>query len=67
MLLCDARGAPVAEAGVWLGPHSTCNEAEYTGLIAGLRLAARCGVQRLRVQGGARPRFLLDERAGAGG
>ena len=43
---------------MWLGPHSTCNEAEYTGLIAGLRLAARCGVQRLRVQGGAPPRLL---------
>ena len=52
---------------MWLGPHSTCNEAEYTGLIAGLRLAARCGVQRLRVQGGARPPYLRDERAGAGG
>jgi len=65
VLLCDERGAPVAEAGVWLGPHSTCNEAEYTGLIAGLRLAARCGVQRLRVQGGAWPCFLRPEALAA--
>ena len=65
VLLCDERGAPVAEAGVWLGPHSTCNEAEYTGLIAGLRLAARCGVQRLRVQGGAWPCFLRLEALAA--
>ena len=50
---------------MWLGPHSTCNEAEYTGLIAGLRLAARCGVQRLRVQGGAWPCFLRPEALAA--
>jgi hypothetical protein len=59
VLLCE-RDTPVAEAAVWLGPHSTCNEAEYTGLIAGLRLAARCGVQRLRVQGGASELILLS-------
>ena len=63
VLLSD-RDTPVAEAGVWLGPHSTNNEAEYTGLIAGLRLAARCGVQRLRVQGGTPPVIAQSLRKG---
>ncbi len=52
MLLSVAGGgAVVAETGVWMG-HATNNEAEYTGLVAGLLLARRCGVRRLLVQGG---------------
>ena len=51
-VLLAAHGGRVAEAGVWLG-HATNNEAEYTGLLAGLQLAIRCGVRRLLVEGGA--------------
>jgi hypothetical protein len=51
-VLLSARGAALAEAAVWLG-HATNNEAEYTGLVAGLHLARRCGVRRLLVEGGA--------------
>jgi len=47
--LCDAQtGAPVFEAGYWLG-EMTNNQAEYTGLLRGLEAAARAGAKSLKI------------------
>lgn len=45
------RGQTVlAEGGVFL-PHATNNQAEYTGLIAGLEKARELGLRKLTIQG----------------
>lgn len=47
--IADADGAPVFEAGYFLG-RVTNNQAEYTGLLKGLAVAARAGADELEIR-----------------
>ena len=47
--LMDAQGKTVEESGECIG-HATNNEAEYQGLLAGLRMAARRGATELVIR-----------------
>lgn len=49
-VLLDSNGQPVARAWVYL-PHNTNNEAEYEGLLLGLQLVERLGLQNVQVLG----------------
>lgn len=47
--LCDAEtGAPIFEAGYWLG-EMTNNQAEYSGLLRGLDAAIRVGAEKIEI------------------
>ena len=51
-VLKDDRGKQVDAEAVEIQPHGTTNnQAEYVGLIYGLKEAARQGMQRIRIQG----------------
>jgi ribonuclease HI len=49
-VLTDAEGRELFARGEVLGDRITNNVAEYTALLRGVDLAARCGVRRLRVR-----------------
>eukprot|EP00612_Vaucheria_litorea_P007232 CAMPEP_0171479082 /NCGR_PEP_ID=MMETSP0946-20130122/5179_1 /TAXON_ID=109269 /ORGANISM="Vaucheria litorea, Strain CCMP2940" /LENGTH=167 /DNA_ID=CAMNT_0012009877 /DNA_START=180 /DNA_END=680 /DNA_ORIENTATION=- len=41
----------IFEASIYLNDHSTCNEAEYAGIIYGLEAALKLGVKKLVIEG----------------
>lgn len=49
-VLYDSEGKIAAEVSKYLGPKATNNEAEYQGLLEGLRAALRLNVRRVSIR-----------------